>query len=53
MNKKNCPFRRRIVVGYKEGVRVYKDEFAWCDRDKCMAYRNGRCMRLESSKKER
>ncbi len=45
-NKKNCPFKKRIEAVAAGMKRTYKDTFAWCDGEKCMAYANGKCLRL-------
>ncbi len=44
--KKVCPFKKRIKISMANGQRIYKDQFAWCDYERCMAYRNGECLKL-------
>lgn len=44
-NKKVCPFKKRVRV--IPAQRIYQDTFAWCDGERCMAYRDGICLRLE------
>ena len=43
-NKKVCPFKKRVKF---MPARIYQETFACCDGKKCMAYRDGICLRLE------
>lgn len=44
-NKKNCPFKKRVRMIPSQ--RIYQDMFVWCDGERCMAYKEGVCLRLE------
>mgnify|MGYP006962791485 CR=1 FL=1 len=44
-NKKNCPFKKRVRM--IPAQRIYQDMFAWCDGERCMAFKDGKCLRLE------
>lgn len=44
--QKNCPFRKRIEISTGREKRTYKDGFVSCEGDRCMAYLDGRCLRL-------
>lgn len=49
-NKRNCPFKKRIKINRPQGI--YQDNFAWCDEERCMAFKNNKCLRLEPINKE-
>ena len=47
-----CPFMRKLTrehwrTAQDRVVESYKDRFGKCIGEKCMAYENGRCKRLE------
>lgn len=45
-----CPFKNNISVGYTEsGKRVVNGKFNVCAGAKCMAYKNGECLRLQNN----
>lgn len=47
--KRLCPFRKRVYSEYmRDPIRqVHKDKFAECAEGRCMAYKEGKCLRLE------
>ena len=47
--KRLCPFRKRVYSEYmRDPIRqIHKDKFAECAEGRCMAYRDGKCLRLE------
>lgn len=47
-NKKICPFKKTVVRKFRCGVLSYSERFAGCAGEKCMAFKEGRCLRLES-----
>lgn len=47
-----CPFMRKLTrehwrTAQDRAVESYRDKFGKCIGEKCMAYVNGRCKRLE------
>ena len=53
-----CPFMRRLTRERKRASQdglseSYRDHFGPCIGEKCMAYKNGHCMRLERQEAER
>lgn len=43
-----CPFKRTISAGYtRDGKRIVNDKFCECAGAKCMAYKNGECLRVQ------
>lgn len=47
-----CPFMRKLTrehwrTAQNRAAESYKDRFGKCIGEKCMAYENGRCKRLE------
>lgn len=51
--RKLCPFKKEIGQRYgreKDGKlgHFVKERLGYCAGDKCMAYQNGRCLRLTS-----
>ena len=53
--KRFCPFKSSMQVDYRNGARNVRNLFVRCSGSKCMAYKNGGCLRLgtETKKKER
>lgn len=51
--KKFCPFKRQIEAGYRNGNRKVREKFARCSGSKCMAYKEGVCLRLEDAAKKK
>ena len=50
--KRFCPFKREVQIDYRNGTRNMHNFFARCGGNKCMAYKNGNCLRLgEGTKK--
>lgn len=50
-----CPFKRIFIRQHRRATQdamqeVYKDKLGKCDGENCMAYKDGRCLRLEKSK---
>lgn len=46
-NKKFCPFKKTVTRKFQNGVLSYSDKFAECAGEKCMAFKNGQCLRLQ------
>lgn len=45
-----CPFKKIVSVGYAgDGKRIANDKFCNCAGVKCMAYKNGECLRLQDN----
>lgn len=53
--KRFCPFKSSMLVDYRNGARNVRNLFIRCSGSKCMAYKNGGCLRLgiETEKKAR
>ena len=53
--KRFCPFKSSMQVDYRNGARNVRNLFVRCSGSKCMAYKNGVCLRLgtETEKKAR
>lgn len=48
--KRFCPFKKNVSMGYAEdGKRIVSDKFCRCAGVRCMAYKNGECLRLQDS----
>lgn len=51
--KKFCPFKWQIVTGYRNGNRKIQSRFEKCSGSKCMAYKEGVCLRLKAVKEKK
>jgi hypothetical protein len=52
-----CPFRRvltrqRTRIAENRAEENFKDRFGGCCGERCMAYRDGRCLRLEKKEEQ-
>lgn len=48
---KFCPFKKYVEMGYNNGRRTMKERFEKCAAEKCMAFKNGNCLRLQNARK--
>ncbi len=51
--KKFCPYKRQIEVDYRNGKRKVQEKFTRCSGSKCMAYKEGVCLRLEDAERKK
>lgn len=51
--KKFCPYKRQIEVDYRNGKRKMQEKFTRCSGSKCMAYKEGVCLRLEDAERKK
>lgn len=51
--KRFCPFKKQVRIGYSNGMRKISDLFVKCSGSNCMAYKNGICLRIEENTKKK
>lgn len=52
-NIKVCPFKKTVKAkfGSQPFQKSYMEYFIKCDKEKCMAFKDGKCLRLEGGLK--
>ena len=50
--KRFCPFKSSMLVDYRNGARNVRNLFVRCSGSKCMAYKNGGCIKTGNRNRE-